>query len=62
MSRKRTVPEDLIKVAKERLSKGLAPPREIYDVQNRDRIDWGNVPDWARSIDPELFEGCAHEG
>jgi hypothetical protein len=55
-------PEDLEKVAKERLSKGLAPPREIYDVRNRDRIDWTNLPDWARSVDPELFEGCSHEG
>src|SRR5215831_17548448 len=30
--------------ALERLQKGLAPPREIYDVQNRGRIDWTRVP------------------
>jgi hypothetical protein len=47
---------------RQRLSKGLAPPREIYDVRNRERIDWSKVPDWARAPDPEVFEGCAHEG
>src|SRR5262245_19057594 len=45
-----------------RLRKGLAPPREIYDVQNRSRIDWTRVPEWAQPADPEAFEGCAHEG
>jgi len=48
--------------ALERLQKGLAPPRDIYDVRNRGRIDWSKVPDWARPSDPELFEGCTHEG
>jgi hypothetical protein len=48
--------------ALERLRNGLAPPREIYDVQNRGRIDWARVPDWAKPADPESFEGCAHEG
>jgi hypothetical protein len=47
---------------RERVRKGLAPPREIYDVQNRERIDWSKVPDWARPVDPEAFEGCSHEG
>jgi hypothetical protein len=47
--------------AVERLRKGLAPPREIYEVQNRGRLDWSSVPDWARPSDPDLFEG-AHEG
>jgi hypothetical protein len=46
----------------ERLRRGLAPPREIYDVQNRSRIDWGKVPCWAWPTDPDLFEGCSHEG
>jgi hypothetical protein len=45
-----------------RLEKGLAPPREIYDVQNRGRIDWTRVPEWAQPADPDMFEGCAHEG
>ena len=49
-------------LAFERISKGLAPPREIYEAQNRDRIDWSKVPDWARPADPELFAGCPHEG
>lgn len=52
---------DLEKMATERLRRGLAPPREIYDVQNRGRIDWSMVPDWARPVDPEVFEG-GHEG
>jgi hypothetical protein len=48
--------------ATERLRQGLAPPREIYDVQHRGRVDWSALPDWARPVDPELFDGCAHEG
>ena len=54
--------DTLEKRAIERLGKGLAPPREIYDVRNRNRIDWARVPDWAQPADPESFEGCAHEG
>jgi hypothetical protein len=46
----------------ERVQKGLSPPREAYQVQNRGRIDWSRYPDWARPIDPEVFEGCSHEG
>jgi hypothetical protein len=45
----------------ERLRQGLAPPREVYEVQNRGRFDWSSLPDWARPSDPELYEG-AHEG
>jgi hypothetical protein len=52
----------LVERATNRLAKGLAPPREIYQVQNRSRIDWLQVPDWARPADPEMFEGCGHEG
>jgi hypothetical protein len=52
----------LERCAAERMKKGLAPPREIYEVQNRGRIDWSKYPDWARPVDPELFEGSAHEG
>jgi hypothetical protein len=48
--------------ARQRLRQGLAPPREIYDVHNRSRVDWFTLPAWARPCDPELFEGCAHEG
>lgn len=47
---------------RERLGKGLAPPREIYDVQNRGHIDWTRIPDWAQPADPDAFEGCGHEG
>jgi hypothetical protein len=48
--------------ARQRTRQGLAPHREIYDVRNRDRVDWSTLPEWARPSDPELFEGCAHEG
>ncbi|MEQ8785200.1 MAG: hypothetical protein RIC55_02840 [Pirellulaceae bacterium] len=46
----------------ERLAQGLAPPPEAYLVENRRHIDWSQVPEWARPIDPEMFEGCSHEG
>jgi hypothetical protein len=55
-------PVNLEQQTLERLRRGAAPPREIYDVQNRGRIDWSTVPDWARPSDPDLFEGCSHEG
>jgi hypothetical protein len=52
----------LERLAVERVGRGLAPPREIYLVPYRSRIDWTRFPDWARPSDPELFEGCGHEG
>jgi hypothetical protein len=55
-------PQGLETQALERMRQGLAPPPEIYDVQNRSRIDWTAAPNWARPADPELFEGCGHEG
>jgi len=48
--------------ALERTEKGMPPPREVYDVQNRSRIDWSRFPQWAKPTDPEAFEGTAHEG
>jgi hypothetical protein len=53
---------DLLDLAAARLRQGLAPPREIYLVQNRNAIDWSQFPAWARPIDPEIFDGCCHEG
>ncbi|HMF18425.1 MAG TPA: hypothetical protein VKE98_14540 [Gemmataceae bacterium] len=53
---------NLEKLAAERLRKGLPPPREIYELPYRDRINWGAFPGWARPTDPELFEECSHEG
>jgi hypothetical protein len=47
--------------AAERISHGLAPPREIYQAPYRGQVDWGKFPEWARPSDPELFEG-SHEG
>jgi hypothetical protein len=46
----------------DRIKRGLAPPREIYEVPYRSRIDWSAFPDWARPCDPEAFEECTHEG
>jgi hypothetical protein len=54
--------ESLEQYALARTRKGLAPPREVYNAQNRSRIDWSRFPEWAKPIDPELFEGSAHEG
>jgi hypothetical protein len=48
--------------AAERVRQGLAPPPEMYKTPYRERIDWSRFPEWARPIDPELFEECAHEG
>jgi hypothetical protein len=50
------------RLAFERVSKGLSPPREVYQAPYRSRIDWTRFPDWARPSDPELFEGSGHEG
>ena len=54
--------QELLEVATARLQQGLAPPRELYLVQNRHRIPWSQLPGWARPSDPELFDGCCHEG
>ena len=48
--------------AAERVKQGFAPPKEIYETPYRDRIDWSRFPEWARPSDPEVFEGCGHEG
>jgi hypothetical protein len=48
--------------ARQRTRQGLAPPREIYDIRNRNRVDWSTLPEWAMAPDPDIFEGCAHEG
>jgi hypothetical protein len=54
--------ESLIRFAEQRIRQGLAPPPEIYRVEYRQRIDWLKFPDWARPVDPQVFEGCCHEG
>jgi hypothetical protein len=52
----------LERLAAERVSQGLAPPREVYQSPYRTQIDWGKFPAWARPSDPDMFEGCGHEG
>src|SRR5262245_58090593 len=54
--------EKLERLAAERVSQGLTPPREIYQAPICSRIDWSRFPAWARPSDPEMFEGCGHEG
>jgi hypothetical protein len=46
----------------ERIGRGLPPPKEVYQAPYRSRIDWSAIPEWARPSDPDLFEGCGHEG
>src|SRR5262245_3562541 len=40
--------KDLERRAVEMVNKGLPPPKEIYEVHNRSRIDWSKFPEWAR--------------
>jgi hypothetical protein len=54
--------KDLEQLAAERVSQGLAPPKEVYQVPYRSQIDWEKFPLWARPSDPEVFEGSCHEG
>jgi len=54
--------EELAAAALERIEQGFAPPREIYSIANRRVIDWSKFPLWARPLDPEVFDGCCHEG
>ena len=54
--------EALIRLAEERVSQGLSPPPEIYRVENRRRVDWSKFPTWGQPGDPEVFDGCCHEG
>jgi hypothetical protein len=53
--------ESLEDRARERTQQGLPPPRDVYEAQNRRRVDWSRFPEWARPSDPEMFEG-GHEG
>ena len=55
-------PRELFAIAEDRMRRGLAPPVEIYQIENRRRIDWSMFPAWAQPIDPEVFDGCSHEG
>ena len=52
----------LVVEAQARMRDGFPPPREIYQIQNRGKIDWTVFPDWARPVSPELYDGCSHEG
>jgi len=52
----------LAETVDERIKQGLAPPAEVHQVHNRKRIDWSAYPAWARPADPDMFDGCGHEG
>lgn len=59
---KHRVDAALIAKIEERIRQGLAPPPEVYQAHIRDKIDWAQLPSWATPLDPDLFEGSAHEG
>ena len=52
----------LIELTEKLVSQGLAPPARIYGIEYRQRINWSKFPNWAWPIDPEVFDGCCHEG
>ena len=52
----------LVELAEKLVSQGLAPPARIYEIEYRRRIDWSRFPAWAWPVDPEIFDGCCHEG
>ena len=54
--------QELIESAERQIRQGFAPPPKIYRIEYRQRVDWLRLPDWARPVDPQLFEGCCHEG
>jgi hypothetical protein len=54
--------EALLKLAEQRTAQGLAPPPEVYRIEYRRLIDWSKFPSWARPVDPQMFDGCCHEG
>ena len=54
--------DELIELAEQRVRQGLAPPPRIYQIEFRRRIDWSRFPAWAQPVDPEVFNGCCHEG
>ena len=53
---------DLVKTALHRVRRGFAPPAEIYRAEYRNQVDWSQFPLWARSLDPDIYTGCCHEG
>ena len=54
--------DELVALACRQMREGFAPPAEIYRTEYRDRIDWSQYPAWAKPVDPQVFEGCCHEG
>jgi hypothetical protein len=61
-ARKAIIGGMLVELAEQRMRQGLAPPPEIYRIEYRRLLDWPRFPDWARPIDPQIFDGCVHEG
>lgn len=54
--------EELIELAEDRVRRGLAPPPEIYRIEYLRCVDWSKFPAWAQPVDPQVFDGCCHEG
>ncbi len=54
--------QEILEIAETRVRQGFAPPPELYRLRGRADIDWSRFPSWAQPIDPDVFEGCSHEG
>ena len=54
--------EGLLETALDLVRRGFAPPAEIYRAEYRHQVDWSQFPLWARSLDPDIYTGCCHEG
>jgi hypothetical protein len=52
----------LFETANARMKQGLTPPPEIYRIEYRNKFDWTQQPGWAQPTDPQMFDGCCHEG
>jgi hypothetical protein len=55
-------PEEILEIAEARVRQGFAPPPEVYRLRGQIEVDWSRFPSWAQPTDPEVFEGCSHEG
>jgi hypothetical protein len=54
--------QEILESAEARIRQGFAPPAELYRLRGRAEVDWSRFPGWAQPTDPDVFEGCSHEG
>ncbi len=41
---------------------GSSVVEQLLQRGYRHSIDWARFPSWAQPVDPQLYEGCCHEG